>query len=73
MPPIHIINRNYTNINVNTSCEIPNIINYNINQPRDETHRIFERSRQRHKNESQNNNLLDNAKSNTENNNNKNI
>jgi len=71
MPPIHIVNRNYTNVNVNTSSEIPNIINYNINQPRDETHRIFERSRERDKNRSKNNNSFDNEKSNNENNKNK--
>ena len=70
MPPIHIVNRNYT-YNVNTSSEIPNIINYNINQPRDETHRIFNRSNVRQKNESKNNNLLDNDKSNEKNNKNK--
>ena len=71
MPPIHIVNRNYTNTNVNTSSEIPSIINYHINPPRDETHRIFIRSRTRHKNESQNNNSLDNDKSDRENNKNK--
>ena len=70
---VHIVNRNYTNtnVNVNTSSEVPHIIEYNINPPRDETHRVFNRSRIRHKNESKNTNSLDNDKSDKENNKNK--
>ena len=70
---VHIVNRNYTNVNVNTSSEVPHIIEYKINQPRDETHRVFNRSRIRHENESKNTNSLDNDKSDNQNNKNKEI